>query len=88
MKPEILDKIEAKWPHLAAMVRNYRATGDTRIRNGIVDAVLLAEVAYLTPSEIIYLATLKAASSTSVRKAASSAENGKKGGRPPKRKEP
>lgn len=86
MKPEVLSKIESRWPHLASMCDNYRATGDVRIRNGIVHAVLTSDVGYLTPSEVLYLAALRAGGATSDRKAKSSRDNGKLGGRPKKPK--
>ena len=59
MKTEILDKIEKCWPNIGSMVRNYRVTGDARIGNAITNAVLQADVAYLKPSEILYLVRLK-----------------------------
>lgn len=82
MKPEVLAKIEKHWPNLASMCVNYRATGDVRIRNGIVHAVLACDVGCLTPMEILHLSALRAGGSTSEKKAKSSRENGKKGGRP------
>ncbi|MCW5548892.1 MAG: hypothetical protein KIT44_08000, partial [Opitutaceae bacterium] len=57
-------------------------------RNAIINAVLQAEVAFLTPREIMHLAALRASGTTSRAKRKASRENGKLGGRPKKDKEP
>ena len=88
MKPELLQKIDKRWPHLHSIVENYRATKDARFLNPIINAVLLCDVAYLKPSEVLYLSSLRAACSTSPRKSKSSRENGKLGGRPKKPQTP
>lgn len=82
MKPELLQKIDQRWPHLHTLVENYRATEAPCFLNPIINAVLLADVAFLKPSEVLYLSSLRAASSTSRRKSESSRANGKLGGRP------
>jgi hypothetical protein len=88
MNPEILAKIESRWPHLATMCATVRATGNPQVRNAIISAVLLADVAYLTPREVMHLAALRASATTSRAKRKASRENGKLGGRPKKDKEP
>lgn len=88
MNQEILAKIETRWPHLATMCATVRATDNPQVRNAIINAVLQAEVAFLTPREIMHLAALRASVTTSRAKRKASRENGKLGGRPKKDKEP
>lgn len=87
MNPEILAKIESRWPHLAPMCATVRATGDQQVRNAIITAVLQADVAYLTPREIMHLAALRASGTMSRAKSKAARENGKLGGRPKKTRE-
>ncbi len=84
MKPEILERIEKRWPNLRTMCKNLRASGDARIRNAIISAVLSCDVGYLTPKEILHLAALRSRGSGSAAQKAASASNGAKGGRPRK----
>jgi hypothetical protein len=84
MKPEILERIEKRWPNLRTMCANLRASGDARVRNGIISAVLSCDVGYLTPREILYLAALRSRGAGSDAQKAASASNGSKGGRPRK----
>jgi hypothetical protein len=58
------------------------------VRNAIINAVLCAEVAYLTPSECFHLAALRASGTPSRAKAVAARENGKLGGRPKKKNAP
>ena len=88
MKPEVLAKIETRWPHLATMCANFRASGNVQVRNAIINAVLCAEVAFLTPSECFHLAALRASGTPSRAKSKAARENGKLGGRPKKESAP